>query len=141
MILIRVFAFFAMKWHIMKFHLYQNDFKDESRVSHAYLNKEHLQNFVAEVVGHLHNDTAGIWFSERPGGVAVERFSGFLVDLCFEVRLADFVRVVGAEEIGMAHEEALLVVVGIDEPAGDAVGAVTADLAGVGVGTRRRHER
>ena len=33
----------------------------------------------------------------------------------------------------MADEEALLVVVGIDEPAGDAVGAVAADLAGVGV--------
>ena len=33
----------------------------------------------------------------------------------------------------MADEEALLVVVGIDEPAGDSVGAVAADLAGVGV--------
>ena len=56
-----------------------------------------------------------------------------LVDFGFEGCLEGFVRVVGAEEIGMAHEEALLVVVGIDEPAGDAVGAVTADLAGVGV--------
>ena len=33
----------------------------------------------------------------------------------------------------MADEEALLVVVGVDEPAGDAVGAVAADLAGVGM--------
>ena len=33
----------------------------------------------------------------------------------------------------MADEEALLVVVGVDEPAGDAVGAVAADYAGVGV--------
>ena len=33
----------------------------------------------------------------------------------------------------MADEEALLVVVGVDEPAGDAVGAVAANLAGVGV--------
>ena len=33
----------------------------------------------------------------------------------------------------MADEEALLVVVGIDEPAGDTVGSVAADLAGVGV--------
>ena len=33
----------------------------------------------------------------------------------------------------MADEEVLLVVVGIDEPAGDAVGAIAADLAGVGV--------
>ena len=33
----------------------------------------------------------------------------------------------------MAHEEAFLVVVGIDEPAGDAVGVVASDFAGVGV--------
>ena len=33
----------------------------------------------------------------------------------------------------MAHEEAFFVVVGVDEPAGDAVSAVAAHLAGVGV--------
>ena len=33
----------------------------------------------------------------------------------------------------MADEEAFFVVVGVDEPASDAVGAVTADLAGVRV--------
>ena len=33
----------------------------------------------------------------------------------------------------MANEKALLVVVGIDEPAGNAVGAVAADFSGVGV--------
>jgi len=33
----------------------------------------------------------------------------------------------------VAHEEALLVVVGVDEPAGDLVGGVGADLAGGGV--------
>ena len=32
----------------------------------------------------------------------------------------------------MADEEALFVVVGVDEPAGDAVGAVADDFAGVG---------
>ena len=117
----------------MKFHLYQNNFKDESRVSHVCLNPKHLHHFVAEVVDHLHGDAAGFWFFERPGGVAVERFPGFLVDFCFEGRPEGFVRVIGAEEIGVAYEEALLVVIGIDEPAGDAVGAVTADLAGVGV--------
>ena len=49
------------------------------------------------------------------------------------VVLRDFVGVVSPEEIGVAHEEAFLVVVGIDEPAGDAVGVVAADFAGVGV--------
>ena len=33
----------------------------------------------------------------------------------------------------MADEEALLVVVGVDEPVGDSIGAVAADLARVGV--------
>lgn len=33
----------------------------------------------------------------------------------------------------MADEETLLIVVGVNEPAGDAVGAMAADLAGVGV--------
>ena len=33
----------------------------------------------------------------------------------------------------MADEEALLVVVGVDEPGGDAVGVVGADFAGVGI--------
>ena len=47
-------------------------------------------------------------------------------------RLQRAVRVVGAEEVGVADEEALFVVVGIDEPAGDAVGAVADDFAGLG---------
>ena len=51
----------------------------------------------------------------------------------FSVVLSDFVRVVRAQEIGVADEEAFLVVVGVDEPAGDAVGAVAADFAGVGM--------
>ena len=33
----------------------------------------------------------------------------------------------------MADEEAFLVIVCVDEPAGDAVGAVAADFAGVGM--------
>ena len=49
------------------------------------------------------------------------------------VVLRALVGVVGAEEVGVADEEALLVVVGVDEPAGDAVGAVAADFAGAGV--------
>ena len=67
------------------------------------------------------------------GGVAVEGFPGFLVDFGFQGGLEGFVGVVGAEEVGVAHEEAFLVVVGIDEPAGDAIGVVAADFAGVGV--------
>ena len=49
------------------------------------------------------------------------------------VVLSALVGIVRAQEVGVADEEALLVVVGVDEPAGDALGAVAAHLAGVGV--------
>ena len=55
------------------------------------------------------------------------------VDLGLERRLQRLVGVVRAEEVGVADEKTLLVVVGVDEPAGDAVGAVAPHLAGVGV--------
>ena len=58
---------------------------------------------------------------------------GVAVDLGLEGGLERLVGVVGAQEVGVADEEALLVVVGVDEPAGDAVGAVAADFAGVGM--------
>ena len=58
---------------------------------------------------------------------------GLLVDLGLQRRLERLVGVIRSQEIGVADEEALLVIVGIDKPAGDALGAVAADLAGVGV--------
>ena len=63
----------------------------------------------------------------------MEGFPGFLVDLGIERRLEGLVRVVGAEEVGVADKKALFVVVGVDEPAGNAVGVVATDFAGVGV--------
>ena len=54
------------------------------------------------------------------------------VDLGFERGLQRAVGIVGAEEVGVADEEAFFVVVGVDEPAGDAVGAVADDFAGLG---------
>ena len=88
----------------MKFHLYKNNFKDESKGSHIYLNQKHLHNLVPKMIDHLHSDPAGGRPVERPGGVFVERFSGFLVDFGFEGRPEGFVRVIGAEEIGMVHK-------------------------------------
>ena len=44
------------------------------------------------------------------------------VDLGAEGALEPGVGVVGAEEVGVANEEELAVVVGVDEPAGDVVG-------------------
>ena len=63
----------------------------------------------------------------------MERLPGFPVNLGFQRRLERFVRVIRAEEIGVPHEKTLRVIVGIDEPAGDAVRAVAPNLPRVGV--------
>ena len=85
------------------------------------------------MVDDFDGDAAGAGLGEGSGGVAVQGFPGFGVDLGFEGGLERLVGVAGAEEVGVADEEVFFVVVGVDEPAGDAVGAVAADFAGVGV--------
>ena len=84
------------------------------------------------MVDDLDSDAAGLGFVEGAGGVAIERRPGFGVDLGLERGLERAVGVVGAEEVGVADEEAFFVVVGVDEPAGDTVGAVADDFAGLG---------
>ena len=84
------------------------------------------------MIDHFHRDAAALGFLEWPRCVAVQRRPGFFVDLGFEGGLQRAVGIVGAEEVGVADEEAFFVVVGIDEPAGDAVGAVADDFAGLG---------
>ena len=97
------------------------------------LDPKHLHNFITQMVNHLYGDPAGGGFVEGAGGVAVEGGPGFFVDLGFERGLECFVWIVCAQEVGVTDEEAFFVVVGVDEPAGDAFGAVAADFAGVGV--------
>jgi len=63
----------------------------------------------------------------------VEAGPGLRVDLGLKGGLQGLVGVAGAEEVGVADEEGFLVVVGVDEPAGDALWAVGANLAGLGV--------
>ena len=78
------------------------------------------------MVDDFDRDAAGGGFVEGAGGVAVERCPGFCVDLGFEGGFERRVRIVRAQEIGVADEEALFVVVGVDDPAGDATGAIAA---------------
>jgi len=61
----------------------------------------------------------------------VERGPDLFVNLGLECGLQGFVGIVCAEKIGVTDEEALFVVVRIDEPASDAVGAVAADFTRV----------
>ena len=102
------------------------------------LHLEDFHHFIAQMVDDLDRDAPGFGFIEGPRGVAVERCPGFFVDLGFEGGLERRVGIVGAQEIGLADEEAFFVVVGVDEPAGDAFGAVAADFAGARDG---RHPR
>ncbi len=85
------------------------------------------------MVDYFDCDAAIGGFVEGAGGVAVETFPGFFVDLCFQGALERLVRVVRTQEVGVANEETLFVVVGVDEPTGDAVGSVAADFAGIGM--------
>ena len=63
----------------------------------------------------------------------MERFPRLPVNLRFQRRLERFVGVIRAEEIGVTHEKTLRVIVGIDEPAGDAIRAVAPNLPRVGM--------
>ena len=83
------------------------------------------------MVNDFDRDTAGFRFLKGTRGVAVERGPGFFVDFGLEGSLQSAVGIVRAEEVGVADEEALFVVVGIDEPASDAVGAVADDFSGL----------
>ena len=104
----------------------------------GFSGSEDLHYFVAEVVDDFDGDAAGGGFGEGAGGVAVEGRPGFGVDLGSEGGLEGLVGVVGAEEVGLADEEALLVVVGVDEPAGDAVRARRTGLRRCSGGRRPR---
>src|SRR3972149_8513246 len=82
------------------------------------------------MVDDLDGDAAGWRAREGPRDGRVQGSPGGLVDVGAEGALELVVGVVAAEEVGVAHEEVLGVVVGVDEPAGDVVGRVAADLAG-----------
>ena len=68
---------------------------------------------------------------EGAGYIAVESSPGVKVDLGLQRRLERLVGIVRAEEVGVADEKALLIIVGINEPAGDAICTVASYLAGV----------
>ena len=57
----------------------------------------------------------------------------FLIYFRLQGCLQRLVWIVCTQEVGVADEEAFFVVICIYKPAGNAVGAIAADLAGVGV--------
>ena len=85
------------------------------------------------MIDHLYGDATGLRLFERTGSIAVQSRPGFFVDLRFESGLERLVGVVRAQEVSVADEEAFFVVIGVDEPAGNPVRAVAANLSGVGM--------
>lgn len=85
------------------------------------------------MVDDFDGDAAASGLGEGAGHVAVEAVPGFFVDLGFQGGFEALVGIVGAKKIGLADEEALFVVVGVDEPTGDPVGSVAANFACAGL--------
>lgn len=82
----------------------------------------------------LDGEAAGFGLGEGAGGVGIQAGPGFGVDIGLEGGFQGLVGGARAEEIGVAHEEGFFVVVGVQKPAGDAVGAGAAHFAAGGGG-------
>ena len=74
------------------------------------------------MVNHLDRDFAGCGPVEWTADGGVKHGPCRFVDLGAKGALQLFVGIACAGEIGVADEEALAVVIGVDEPAGDVVG-------------------
>ena len=85
------------------------------------------------MVDDLHGDAARARFRKGTTGVAVERGPCIGVDLGLERCFEGCVRIVLPQKVGVPDEEALLVVVGVDEPASNTIRAVASDFTGIGV--------
>jgi hypothetical protein len=96
----------------------------------AFWHRVHLQHLVAIVVDDLHRDLAGFRRVERDARRPVQLRPLGLVDLSPQCFLELLVWLIGAAEVGVTDEEALAVVLRVDEPARDVGGAAATDLAG-----------
>ena len=72
---------------------------------------------------------ARLRLGERLAGGRVQCGPSRLVDVGLQGAFEFVIRLLGSGEVGVADEEAFAVVVGVDEPAGDVVRRVAADLA------------
>ena len=90
---------------------------------------EYFHHFIPPMIDHLHGDLPALWLLERVRDGAVQCGPGFFVDFGFQRGLEGFVRIAGPQEVGMTDEDAFVVVVGVDEPAGNAIGAINSSSA------------
>ncbi len=85
------------------------------------------------MINDLDGYPTGCRFVEWSRGITVQTGPGFFVDFGFEGGFQCFIGIVGAQEVGMTDKETLFVVVGIDEPAGNAFSTIATDFAGIGM--------
>ncbi len=85
------------------------------------------------MIDHFHRDSLSGRPLEGAGGGAIQAGPGVFVDLGLQCGFQALIRVIGAQEICVADEEAFLVIIGIDEPGGDAIRVVRTDVAGIGI--------
>ena len=78
---------------------------------------EHLHHLVAKVINDLHRNPSGFRLVKWTGGRLPKRGPSILVNLCLQRSLKCSVGILPTEEVGLSHEETLLVVVRIDKPA------------------------
>src|SRR5690554_4076773 len=80
----------------------------------AALHLVDLEDLVAVVVDDFYGDSARLWLWKGTAHRGVQGLPSFLVDLGSKGALQPLVGLVAASEVGVAHEEAFLVVVRVD---------------------------
>src|SRR6266481_4395633 len=82
------------------------------------------------MINYLHGDTPSIRPRKWTRRIGIQRGPGVLIDFGLQCRLERLIGIVGTEEISLSNKEALLIVVGIDEPACNTLGVIRSNFAG-----------
>ena len=93
---------------------------------------ENLHHLVPQVVDDLHRNAPGLGLVKRARYIAVQCAPSIGVDFGFQRGFQGAVGVVRSQKIGVADKETFFVVIGVNEPAGNAVNIVADDFAGLG---------
>src|SRR5690606_5995743 len=97
-------------------------------VSSRLLHPKHLHYLIPQMIYHLHCNSPRLRLRKGPGCIAVKRFPGFLVDLGFERSTQGIIAIIGSQEVRVTDKETFLVIVGVNEPARDALRTVTSNF-------------
>ena len=94
---------------------------------------ENLHHLIPQVIDHFDRNAPGLGLVKRARYIAVQCAPGIGVDFGFQRGFQGAVGVVRSQKIGVADKETFFVVIGVNEPAGNAVNIVADDFAGLGL--------